>query len=99
MCSFANEIYTWHMSMENVAQTYSSQMKTADALWVLIQAQAQSVKDILYSRIKTEEEERRSQEMYVRSSLERAFSELSEAKRNNRELPDARSLFDRMDAK
>ena len=99
MCSFENEIYTWHMSMENVAQTYSSQMKTADALWVLIQAQAQSVKDILYSRIKTEEEERRSQEMYVRSSLERAFSELSEAKRNNRELPDARSLFDRMEAK
>ena len=99
MCSFANETYTWHMSMENVAQTYSSQMKTADALWVLIQAQAQSVKDILYSRIKTEEEERRSQEMYVRSSLERAFSELSEAKRNNRELPDARSLFDRMEAK
>lgn len=84
--------------MANVTQTYSSQMKTVDALWTLIQGQAQSVKDILYSRMKAEEDAKKSaQEMYVRESLGRAFAELEDAKQSGRELPDARSLFELMD--
>lgn len=80
--------------MANVTQTYTSQMKTVDALWTLIQEQAQSVKDILYSRMKAEEEAKQSaQERYVRESLERAFSELEDAKQSGRELPGARSLI------
>lgn len=80
--------------MANVTQTYTSQMKTVDALWTLIQEQAQSVKDILYSRMKAEEEAKQSaQERYVRESLERAFAELEDAKQSGRELPGARSLI------
>ena len=84
--------------MANVTQTYTSQMKTVDALWTLIQEQAQSVKDILYSRMKAEEEAKQSaQERCVRESLERAFAELEDAKQSGRELPGARSLFELMD--
>lgn len=84
--------------MVNVTQTYTSQMKTVDALWTLIQEQAQSVKDILYSRMKAEEEAKKcAQELYVRESLERAFAELEEAKRCGRELPEAHTLFELMD--
>lgn len=43
------------------------------------------------------EEKRLTQEKFVRDSLTRAIKELRQAKAENRELPDARLLFDHME--
>lgn len=82
-----------------MANSYSSNISSVDALWTLIQGQTQSVKDALFHRMLEAEEARktRQQQQYIRKSLNQAFKELSEAKLSDKELPDARDLFKLMD--
>lgn len=84
-----------------MANSYSSNISSVDALWTLIQGQTQNVKDALYHRMIEADEQRRTrqQQLYVRKSLNRAFKELKDAKSSKKELPDARDLFKLMDEK
>ena len=74
-------------------------ISSVDALWALIQGQAQSVKDALYRRMEEANLQRKTlqQQQYVDKSLKRAFAELEEARTTNMELPDASDLFKLMD--
>ena len=75
--------------------TNQSLMSTIDALWTLIQSQPKAIRKALAQRMAKSdvEEETRRQEMELRKGLFKAFSELSEAKRTGRELPDAWDLL------
>ena len=70
-------------------------MSTIDALWTLIQSQPKAIRKALTQRlIKSDvEAETYRQQMMMKQSIDRAFSELAEAKRTGRKLPDARNLF------
>lgn len=82
-----------------MADSYSSNISSVDALWTLIQGQTQSVRDALYHRMveANKSRETNQQQEYVRKSLCRAFDELKEAKTSDKKLPDARDLFRLMD--
>lgn len=82
-----------------MADSYSSNISSVDALWTLIQGQTQSVRDALYHRMveANKSRETNQQQEYVRKSLCRAFDELKEANASDKKLPDARDLFRLMD--
>ena len=60
-----------------MANSYSSNISSVDALWTLIQGQTQSVKDALFRRMIEAEESKKTcqQQQYIRKSLNRAFNE------------------------
>ena len=78
-----------------------SDISSVDALWALIQSQTSSVRETLYKRVIEAEEKRKTQqqEEFVRKSLTKALAELNDAKDNIKRLPNARDLFEIMDAK
>ena len=82
-----------------MAHSFTAEISPVDALWTLIQGQTQSVKDALYKRMEEADRQRKAiqQQQFVRESLTRAFSELSDAQYYKRELPDASDLFKLMD--
>lgn len=82
-----------------MAHSFTVEISPVDALWTLIQGQTQSVKDALYKRMEEADRQRKAiqQQQFVRESLTRAFSELSDAQSSKRELPDASDLFKLMD--
>lgn len=82
-----------------MAHSFTAEISPVDALWTLIQGQTQSVKDALYKRMEEADRQRKAiqQQQFVRESLTRAFSELSDAQSSKRELPDASDLFKLMD--
>ena len=84
-----------------MASVYTPKTSSVDALWALIQSQTSSVRETLYKRIIEAEEKRKTQqqEEFVRKSLTKALAELNDAKDNIERLPNARDLFEIMDAK
>ena len=67
----------------------TSEMTTADALWVLIQSQTKAVRKALTERLLAEQDKTKVQKTMVRESLTRAFDELHSGKVHH----DARKLF------
>ncbi len=84
-----------------MASVYTPKISSVDALWALIQSQTSSVRETLYKRVIEAEEKRKTQqqEEFVRKSLTKALAELNDAKDNIERLPNARDLFEIMDAK
>ena len=82
-----------------MADSYTLNISSTDALWALIQSQTKSVREALYRRMIESENDKKTlrQQEYVRKSLKKALDELKEAKASNQNLPDARSLFKLMD--
>lgn len=70
-------------------------MSTIDALWALIQNQPKAIRKALVQRIVKSDVEAEAyrQQMMMKQSIDRAFSELAETRRTGRKLPDARNLF------
>lgn len=79
--------------MINTIPSESSQQRTVEALWTLIQGQTKAVRKALVDRILSEQEQskkqKESQQAMVRESLTRAFDELRAGKVNH----NARELF------
>ena len=77
--------------MISTVNTPSTEISTADALWILIQSQTKAVQKALIQRILESQtsEKTKAQQMMVRESLTRAFDELHSGKVHH----DARKLF------
>ena len=92
-------MYLCRQKANIMERSYTTNISSVDALWVLIQGQTQSVKDALYRRMEEANLQRKTlqQQQYVSKSLKRAFTELEEARTTNTELPDASDLFKLMD--
>ena len=77
--------------MISTVNTPSTEISTADALWVLIQSQTKAVQKALIQRILESQtsEKTKAQQMMVKESLTRAFDELHSGKVHH----DARKLF------
>lgn len=85
--------------MDTQIQLSQPQISTTDAIWTLIVNQSKSIQKALAKRLEAHlaEEKRLVQEKYVRDTLTRAMKEVRKAEAENRELPDARLLFDHIE--
>ncbi|MBR6197459.1 MAG: hypothetical protein IKQ72_07635 [Bacteroidaceae bacterium] len=74
-------------------------VNNTEALWSLIVNQKKSVQKTLATRLSAllSDEKREAQERYVKDTMSSALTEVREAHKSGRQLPDARCLFDELD--
>lgn len=74
-------------------------VSNTEALWSLIVNQKKSVQKTLATRLSAllSDEKREAQERYVKDTMSSALTEVREAHKNGRKLPDARCLFEELD--